>query len=48
MKMIGNFCPEGPGGKHCTCCGQAPGKRKVKQRAMKRRERQQWKREVFA
>lgn len=46
-KMIGRGCPEGPGGRDCPCCGQAPGKaRKTFKRAAKRSERQAWKAEV--
>lgn len=45
--MIGKICPEGKGGRDCTCCGQAPGKaRKAKRRAIKRAERQAWKKEI--
>lgn len=45
--MLGRFCPDGPGGRDCTCCGQAPGKaRKVARRNKKRGERQNWKKEV--
>lgn len=48
-KMIGRKCPEGPGGRDCPCCGQAPGKgRKVYKRAAKRSERAAWKREAAA
>lgn len=44
MKMIGKSCPVGPGGRDCTCCGQAPGKaRTAARRQAKRRERQAWK-----
>lgn len=40
-RMIGRKCPNGPGGRDCTCCGQAPGKeRKTVRRTVKRRERQ--------
>lgn len=40
-RMIGRKCPNGPGGRDCVCCGQAPGKeRKAARRTMKRRERQ--------
>ena len=40
-KMLGRSCPEGPGGRDCTCCGQAPGIKRVKARRLaKRRERQ--------
>lgn len=47
--MIGRKCPEGPGPRNCHCCGQAPGKpRKVQKRAVKRSERQAWKKEVYA
>lgn len=46
-KMIGRKCPEGPGGRDCVCCGQAPGKaRKLARRNVKRSERQTWKAEV--
>lgn len=46
-KMIGRKCPEGPGGRDCNCCGQAPGRsRKVYKRAAKRAERASWKQEV--
>jgi len=39
--MLGHSCPDGPGGRDCTCCGQAPGlERKVRRRTQKRRERQ--------
>lgn len=48
-KMIGRKCPEGPGGRDCPCCGQAPGKaRKVAKRSLKRAERRSWKQEVAA
>lgn len=43
--MLGAFCPTGPGGRDCICCGQAPGvARKKARRTAKRRERQDWKR----
>ncbi|MFI0900498.1 hypothetical protein [Streptomyces sp. NPDC020983] len=43
--MIGRRCPDGPGGRDCPCCGQAPGRdRKTARRARKRGERQQWRR----
>lgn len=46
-RMLGKTCPDGPGGRDCTCCGQAPGiKRKIARRRAKRAERQQWRREV--
>lgn len=48
-KMIGRTCPEGPGGRDCPCCGQAPGsKRKVMKRRAKRSERAAWRSEVRA
>jgi hypothetical protein len=48
-KMIGRKCPDGPGGRDCPCCGQAPGKeRKVAKRNAKRAERNAWRREVAA
>lgn len=46
-KMIGKHCATGPGGRDCTCCGQAPGKaRKKARRSAKRADRTAWKREV--
>jgi hypothetical protein len=46
-KMIGKFCPDGPGGRDCYCCGQAPGKsRKLARRAKKRGKKNNvWRRE---
>lgn len=45
--MIGKGCPTGPGGRDCTCCGQAPGKdRKAARRAAKRGKRNDWKKEI--
>lgn len=42
-RMIGRSCPDGPGGRDCSCCGDAPGKpRKVAKRNKKRGERQEW------
>lgn len=39
-RMPGKQCPDGPGGRDCTCCGQPPGKwRTVAKRAVKRRDR---------
>lgn len=47
--MIGRRCPDGPGGRDCHCCGQAPGRnRKTARRARKRGERQQWRRNLNA
>lgn len=47
-RMIGLSCPTGPGGRDCSCCGQAPGKaRKAAKRAAKRSERQGWKKECM-
>ncbi|QKW31430.1 hypothetical protein HUT11_35290 (plasmid) [Streptomyces seoulensis] len=44
-RMIGRNCPDGPGGRDCTCCGQDPGRgRKTARRRVKRSERQAWKR----
>lgn len=46
-KMIGRQCPDGPGGRNCPCCGQAPGQpRKSARRTAKRSERNAWKSEV--
>lgn len=46
-KMIGRYCPTGPGGRDCACCGDAPGKpRKAARRTAKRRDRQAWARQV--
>lgn len=40
-RMIGKTCPEGPGGRDCSCCGQAPGAaRKQARRNNKRAKRQ--------
>jgi hypothetical protein len=48
MRMIGKMCPEGPGGRDCACCGQAPGRpRRVARRAVKRGERNAWKRLIL-
>lgn len=45
--MIGKYCPNGPGGRDCTCCGQAPGRaRKVAKRARKHSEKAAWKRSL--
>nr|DAV26050.1 MAG TPA: hypothetical protein [Caudoviricetes sp.] len=42
--MIGCSCPYGPGGRDCTCCGDAPGKARVAaRRAKKRSKRQEFK-----
>ena len=49
MKMIGKKAGQsrGPGGRDCACCGEPPGKnRKIQKREVKRREKQQWKKEV--
>lgn len=49
QKMIGRRCPEGPGGRDCACCGQAPGKgRTLARRTRKRSERAAWKRALRA
>lgn len=43
-RMIGRNCPDGPGGRDCHCCGQAPGRdRKMARRRVKRSERHAWK-----
>jgi len=45
--MLGKFCPTGPGGRDCTCCGQAPGKNRRKARRQKRaQENAAWKRGI--
>ena len=45
--MIGDACPCGPGGRDCPCCGDAPGKDRLKARRMnKRRKRQEFKRSL--
>lgn len=47
-RMLGKSCPTGPGGRDCSCCGQPPGiARVIARRAVKRAERQTWKREVL-
>lgn len=44
VSMIGCSCPYGPGGRDCTCCGDAPGKARVAaRRAKKRSKRQEFK-----
>ena len=46
-RMIGRTCPVGPGGRDCTCCGEAPGKpRREQRRYVKRAERAAWERGV--
>lgn len=45
-KMIGRTISRGPGGKGCSCCGEAPRSRPAFKRAQKRRERQAWKKAV--
>ncbi|OSY50622.1 hypothetical protein BG846_03790 [Streptomyces fradiae ATCC 10745 = DSM 40063] len=46
-RMLGAACPQGPGGRDCPCCGQAPGRdRKTARRRAKRSERQKWRREA--
>ncbi|WP_179894212.1 hypothetical protein [Streptomyces sp. or20] len=48
-RMIGKSCPDGPGGRSCHCCGQAPGKaRKAARRQAKRSERNTLKRTLCA
>lgn len=39
--MIGCTCPYGPGGRDCTCCGDAPGKARVATRRAKKRSQRQ-------
>lgn len=36
----------GPGGSRCACCAEAPKNNRRVRRAVKRAERQDWKREV--
>lgn len=45
-KMIGDTVPVGPGGRGCACCADAPAHRRKTRRALKRRERQTWKKEI--
>lgn len=46
-RMVGRKCPNGPGGRDCVCCGQAPGKsRKIEKRRVKRSERNSWRRSL--
>lgn len=48
-KMLGKRAGQGPGGRDCPCCGDAPGKdRKTARRAVKRAERREWKAEAAA
>lgn len=45
--MLGKFCPDGPGGRDCTCCGQPPGiERKRKRRAVRRIENRRWRNDL--
>ena len=39
--MIGCTCPYGPGGRDCTCCGDAPGKARAAARRAKKRSKRQ-------
>lgn len=39
--MIGCTCPSGPGGRDCTCCGDAPGKPRTAARHAKKRSKRQ-------
>ena len=41
VTMIGCTCPYGPGGRDCTCCGNAPGKDRVAARRAKKRSKRQ-------
>lgn len=36
---------DGPGGRHCACCADAPKFNKKNRRAMRRIEKQEWKKE---
>ena len=45
-KMIGRRVPVGPGGRDCTCCGDAPKHRTPRKRSLKRSERQAFAREL--
>lgn len=45
--MAGKFCPDGPGGRDCYCCGQPPGKwRKLARRNAKRSDRGAFRRSI--
>lgn len=49
MRMLGVLTSHwsGPGGRDCACCGEPPGKDRVKaKRVMKRRERQKWRKQI--
>lgn len=46
MKMLGKTIECGPGGRACVCCYPAPKNRKADKRTAKRRERNNWKKEV--
>ena len=47
QRMVGKLGPDGPGGRDCACCGQAPGKpRREQRRCVKRAERAAWKRDL--
>lgn len=45
-KMIGHTTHVGAGGRHCTCCYDAPKYWAKMRRTAKRRERQSWKKEL--
>jgi len=47
--MLGKTVECGPGGRDCSCCYPAPGKaRKADKRTAKRRERNEWKKDIHA
>lgn len=49
MKMLGPMCHEGPGGRDCACCNEAPGRgRRAKRRYVKRAERQKVRKEILS
>ena len=45
-KMIGDCVPVGPGGRNCSCCGDAPRRRPSRKRSIKRAEKQAFRREL--
>lgn len=47
-KMVGKFAPVGVGGRDCSCCGDAPSRRKSRKRSLKRAENSRFRRELVA
>lgn len=47
--MIGKFCPDGPGGRDCSCCGQPPGIKRTRAKRAKKRGKKNnaWRKEAW-